>query len=72
MAKLAVVYFSGHGHTKRLAESVVTGIASIARASVSTFPIDQEGNMPGASWETLDSVDAVIFGSPTYMGGPAW
>ncbi len=72
MAKLSIVYFSGYGHTRRLAEAVASGAASVAGASVSTIAIDKEGNLPNMTWEALDSQDALIFGSPTYMGGPAW
>ena len=62
----AVVYHSGYGHTKRLAEAVADG------ASASLIAIDPEGNIPEVGWETLAAADAIIFGSPTYMGGPSW
>ncbi|MBB6487781.1 flavodoxin family protein [Rhizobium lusitanum] len=62
----AVVYHSGYGHTKRLAEAVAEG------AAASLITIDAEGNIPEDGWETLNAVDAIIFGSPTYMGGPSW
>jgi NAD(P)H dehydrogenase (quinone) len=61
-----VVYHSGYGHTKRLAEAVANG------ASASLIAIDAEGNIPEDGWETLAAADAIIFGSPTYMGGPSW
>ena len=64
--KTAVVYHSGYGHTKRLAEVVAEG------ASASLIAIDAEGNIPQDAWEVLDDADAIIFGSPTYMGGPSW
>ncbi|HQU12105.1 MAG TPA: flavodoxin family protein, partial [Acidiphilium sp.] len=25
-----------------------------------------------SAWETLATADAILFGSPTYMGGPSW
>jgi NAD(P)H dehydrogenase (quinone) len=34
--------------------------------------IDKEGNLPDAAWATMGGADAIIFGTPTYMGGPAW
>ena len=61
-----VVYHSGYGHTKRLAEAVAAG------ASASLFSIDADGNLPEEAWIALDRADAIIFGSPTYMGGPSW
>jgi NAD(P)H dehydrogenase (quinone) len=62
----AVVYHSGYGHTKRLAEAVAEG------AAASLIAIDAKGAIPEDGWETLDAADAIIFGSPTYMGGPSW
>lgn len=62
----AVVYHSGYGHTKRMAGAVADG------AAASLIPIDAEGNIPEDGWETLNAADAIIFGSPTYMGGPSW
>lgn len=64
--KIVVVYFSGYGHTKRMAESVAEGAAGTLLA------IDQEGNLPDGGWETLAAADAIVFGSPTYMGSVAW
>ena len=62
----AIVYHSGYGHTKRMAEAVAEG------AAASLIAIDPEGNIPEDAWDTLDAADAIIFGSPTYMGGPSW
>jgi len=62
----AIVYHSGYGHTKRMAEAVAKG------AAASLIAIDAEGNIPEDGWETLNAADAIIFGSPTYMGGPSW
>ena len=66
MAKVAVVFHSGYGHTQRLAQSVAQG----ARAELLT--IDADGNLPDAAWETLSAAEAIIFGSPTYMGMVSW
>lgn len=62
----AVVYHSGYGHTKRTAEAVAKG------AAAALIAIDAEGNIPENEWETLAAAEAIIFGSPTYMGGPSW
>lgn len=64
--KIVVVYFSGYGHTQRMAEAVAQG------AGAQLLAIDKEGNLPEGGWETLAAADAVIFGSPTYMGSVAW
>ena len=64
--QIAVVYFSGYGHTKRMAEAVAQG------AGASLLAVDQEGNLPEGGWEQLAAADAIIFGAPTYMGSVPW
>ncbi len=66
MAKVAVVYHSGYGHTQRVAEFVAKG------AGADLVTIDAEGNLTEAQWATLDAADAIIMGSPTYMGMASW
>ncbi len=66
MSKIVIVYHSGYGHTQKIAEAV----ASTAGASL--LAIDAEGNLPEGGWEQLAAADAIVFGTPTYMGGPSW
>jgi multimeric flavodoxin WrbA len=66
MAKVVVVYHSGYGHTKRMAEAVAAG------AGAELLPIDAEGNVSEAGWTALNGADAIIMGSPTYMGSVSW
>lgn len=68
MAQIEIVYFSGYGHTAKQAEAVAEGAGNAARL----WQIDAEGNLPAAAWEALDGADAILFGSPTYMGNVAW
>jgi len=72
MTNVAIVYFSGYGHTAKQAEAVREGAARVAGVSVAVHAIDKEGNLPEEAFAALASVDAIIYGSPTYMGGPAW
>jgi multimeric flavodoxin WrbA len=72
MASIAIVYFSGYGHTAKQAEAVQEGAATVAGAHVESYRIDAEGNWPEDMFEALTRADAIIYGSPTYMGGPAW
>lgn len=72
MSKVAIVYFSGYGHTARQAEAVRIGAQSTPDALVSVYRINEAGDLPGGALEELSSADAFIYGSPTYMGGPAW
>lgn len=67
MTKVCVVYHSGYGHTQRVAESVVRGVESVADITCKLITVNElEEDSP--SWAELDSADAMIFGTPTYMG----
>lgn len=66
MSKIAVVYHSGYGHTQRMAQAVAEG------ANADLLAIDAEGNLPEGGWDTLAAADAIIMGSPTYMGSVSW
>lgn len=72
MSKVGIVYFSGYGHTKKQAEAVQAGAESVTGAEVHLFSIPADGDLPDGSWDLLSEQDAIIYGSPTYMGGPAW
>jgi len=72
MTNISIVYFSGYGHTVKQAEAVHAGADSVEGAKVTSLRIDENGELPESGWDTLKDADAVIFGSPTYMGGPAW
>jgi len=66
MALTAVVFFSGYGHTKRVAEYVAKG------ANAQLIAINEQGEISDADFDTLNAADAIIFGAPTYMGGVPW
>ena len=66
MSKVIVVYHSGYGHTERVADFVAQG------ANAQKVVIDADGNVDEAGWLALNSADAIIFGSPTYMGMVSW
>jgi len=63
---ILVVYHSGYGHTQRMAQAVAAG------AGAQLLAIDAEGNLPPGGWELLAAADAIILGSPTYMGSVSW
>ena len=65
MVKIAVVYHSGYGHTAKQAQAVADGAASITGAHVLLVPVESAAQQ----WRDLDDADAIIFGTPTYMGG---
>ena len=66
MSEIAVVFHSGYGHTLRMAQAVAEG------AGAELVQIDAEGNLPAGGWETLAAADAIVMGSPTYMGSVSW
>ena len=66
MPRILVVYHSGYGHTQRMAQAVADG------AGADLIAIDADGNLPAGGWEALDEADAIIMGSPTYMGSVSW
>ena len=65
MANIAVVYHSGYGHTQAVADAVAAGAQAVAGVKATLIPV---GEAEGREAE-LDAADAIIFGSPTYMGG---
>lgn len=64
MTEIAIIYFSGYGHTEKVAEAVKAGAESVEGVKVRLHTAEEaEGAI-----ETLAEVDGIIFGSPTYMG----
>ncbi len=72
MVHVAVIFHSGYGHTQRMAQSVLEGVSSVEDVESHQVTIDKEGNIPESVFETLKAADAIIFGSPTYMGTVSW
>jgi multimeric flavodoxin WrbA len=65
--RIAIVYHSGYGHTRRQAEAVSRGVGEVEGAEALLLTVDEAQ----ARWGELASVDAIIFGAPTYTGGPS-
>ena len=65
MTTIAIAFHSGYGHTRRQAEAVLAGAASVSGAAAKLYPVDA---LDEAQWAELDAADAIIFGAPTYMG----
>ncbi len=64
--QIVIVFHSGYGHTQRMAQAVADG------AKGTLLAIDAEGNLPEGGWEQLAAADAIVMGSPTYMGSVSW
>ncbi|MFE4580494.1 flavodoxin family protein [Streptomyces chartreusis] len=61
---VSIAYHSGFGHTAVIAEAVRAGAVE-AGAEVHLIKVDE---ITEEQWATLDASDAIVFGSPTYMG----
>ena len=64
MTSVAIVYHSGFGHTKLQAQAVARGAGSVQGVESLLLTAEEAA----ADIDRLDSADAIIFGSPTYMG----
>lgn len=62
---VGIAYTSGYGHTLELARAVAQGAASVPDTLVEMIDV---AAITDDGWHTLDRCDAIIFGSPTYMG----
>ncbi|MET7681653.1 flavodoxin family protein [Streptomyces sp. NPDC005423] len=61
---VSIAYHSGYGHTAVLAEAVRSGAVE-AGAEARLIAVDA---ITDEQWALLDASDAIVFGSPTYMG----
>jgi len=73
MAIIAIIYHSGFGTTHQLAQAIEEGASSSANTDVNLYRILPEHIKDGRfiASDILNSItkaDAIIFGSPTYMG----
>ncbi|MCH4023871.1 MAG: NAD(P)H-dependent oxidoreductase [Acetobacter sp.] len=66
MSEIVIVYHSGYGHTKKVAEAVAAG------ASAKLVAISDAGELTEADWEVLSAAKTIVFGAPTYMGNSSW
>lgn len=62
MTRVAIVYHSEKGRTREIANEVANGAGSVAETDVHVMTVND------VDWKVLESCDAIIFGSPTYMG----
>lgn len=67
MNKIAIIFHSGFGHTEKVAQEVARGARSVEGVSVDLMTA-------GEAIENIHALDdrkTLVFGSPTYMGGPS-
>ena len=76
MSTVAIVYFSGLNHTHLMAQAIGEGAKQVANTQVELLRITGE-QITNGRWQDdaivakLNAADAIVFGSPTYMGGVA-
>ena len=64
MISVIIVYHSGFGHTEKLAQQVQKGAQSVAGTEAKLIKAEDAEQ----HWGAFNAADAIIFGSPTYMG----
>jgi NAD(P)H dehydrogenase (quinone) len=62
---VVIAYHSAHGHTARQAQAVASGAASVAGVSADLRDV---AVLDAPLWQALADAEAIIFGTPTYMG----
>ena len=67
MAKVAIVYHSGYGHTAVLAQKAAEGVRD-AGGEAAVFAIENAAQDFDPILAGVADADAILFGSPTYMG----
>ncbi|WP_395293935.1 flavodoxin family protein [Kitasatospora hibisci] len=65
---VAIAYHSGYGHTARQAQAVADGVEEVPGAAARLLDVSEPGDR---LWDELAAAEAIVFGSPTYMGGPS-
>jgi len=68
--RVAVAFHSDHGHVAKLAHNVAAGAEKVDGA-VATVLALQDQDLDDDAWGALERADAIVFGAPTYMGGPS-
>lgn len=68
MTKICVVYFSQFkGATEKLAEAIARGAATVPETEARLIRVEDVDDR----WAELHAADAIVFGTPTYMGSIA-
>jgi len=68
MPSVVIAYHSGYGHTLALAQAVARGACAVMGTRAELIDVGAIGDQ---GWEALADADAIVFGAPTYMGGPS-
>lgn len=66
MANILIVFATGYGSTKKMAEAVAEGAASVSGTEVQIKDVKE------TTQEDLLAADAIVVGSPVHMGSIDW
>ena len=64
LSKILVVYESKYGNTKRVAETIVTGMQRVEGTETALSEVKKVDR------NAITRYDAIVFGGPTHFGGP--
>ncbi|MGD1861235.1 MAG: flavodoxin family protein [Leptolyngbyaceae cyanobacterium] len=75
MSTISIVYFSANGHTHLMAQAIAAGVQKAGHKAQLLRIVGEQ--ITAGRWGDADimaglqAADAIVFGSPTYMGGVA-
>lgn len=68
MTRICIVYYSSfRGATEQLARAFERGARSVAEVDVTVLSVEEVDE----HWDSLHAADAIVFGTPTYIGSVA-
>ncbi len=67
MANVAITYFSGRGHTRKIATTIADALGD-QDCDARLIDVTQ---ISTTDWQAMGAADAILFGAPTYMGSVA-
>lgn len=67
ISRIAIIYHSGYGHTARQAKAVSKGVNTAPDSEAVLLNVEEAQSR----WDEVNTAEAIIFGAPTYMGGPS-
>lgn len=62
--KIAIIYHSNYGHTRKVAHAIEEGVQDYAQGKVEVRALD----IDEMDWDFADAAQMIVFGSAVYMG----
>jgi NAD(P)H dehydrogenase (quinone) len=69
MRNISIIYFSESGNTEKVANWIAEGATGVANTQIRLFNLKDTED---PDREYIESSDAVIFGTPTYVANMCW